>query len=138
MVRLLGSINRKIVGRANYYRHVVSMKVFDRVDSAIYKRLHRMIKRKHPQKSATWLYQKYYTNRTIRQWMFVAPYTTNSGENRTVWLKSLAILLFVYTGRSCILRLHMIPNGLIISIKKLRSCRSCKVVGSKQFGFMRA
>ena len=57
MVRLLGSINRKIVGRANYYRHVVSMKVFDRVDSAIYKRLHRMIKRKHPQKSATWLYQ---------------------------------------------------------------------------------
>jgi len=90
MARLLGSINRKIIGWANYYRHVVSKKVFESVDSAIFKTLHRMIKRKHPQKSATWLYRKYYTNRGMRQWMFVALYTTNSGEKRTIWLKKAA------------------------------------------------
>ena len=87
MASLLGFINRKIVGWANYYRHVVSKKVLDNVDSVIFKTLHRMIKRKHPQKSATWLYRKYYTNRGMRQWIFVVPYTTNSGEKRTIRLK---------------------------------------------------
>lgn len=90
VARLLSSINRKIVGWANYYRHVVAKKVFDSVDSVIFRTLHRMIKRKHPQKSAAWLYRKYYTHRGIRQWMFIAPYTTNHGEKHIVWLKKAA------------------------------------------------
>ena len=87
MATLIGSLNRKIVGWANYYRHVVSKKVFCDVDSVIFRTLHRMMRRKHPQKSAAWLYRKYYINRGMRQWMLVAPYITNSGEKRTIWLK---------------------------------------------------
>lgn len=90
MVNLISSINRKLVGWANYYRHVVSSKVFGYVDSAIFKALHRMIKRKHPQKSASWLYRKYYTSRGNRYWMFIAPYRTSSGESRIVWLKKVS------------------------------------------------
>lgn len=89
-VSLLRSINRKVVGWANYYRHVVAKNIFGDVDSAIFHALHRMIKRKHPRKSAAWLYRKYYTNRGMRRWMFYAPYVVSSGERRSVWLKKAA------------------------------------------------
>jgi len=110
-VQLLRSINRKIVGWANYYRHVVAKKIFADVDSAIFHALHRMIKRKHPRKSAAWLYGKYYTNRGMRQWMFHAAYTISSGERRSAWLKKAADIPIRRHGKSYLLQHLTILNG---------------------------
>lgn len=67
---LLGQLNPKIRGWANYYRHVVAKETFNFIDSHIYKALRRWIKRRHPKKSEQWLYNKYFRCHGFRRWIF--------------------------------------------------------------------
>jgi hypothetical protein len=50
----------KIRGWTNYHRHVVSKRVFSRVDHSIFIRLWQWARRRHPNKSSRWLKQKYF------------------------------------------------------------------------------
>src|SRR5271169_6476995 len=56
---LIDWLNPKIRGWANYHRHVVSKRVFSRVDHSIFIRLWQWARRRHPEKSSGWLKQKY-------------------------------------------------------------------------------
>ena len=56
-------LNPKIVGWANYYRYVISSKIFKKIDYILWQSLLNWAKRRHPQKSMAWIIQKYYTRR---------------------------------------------------------------------------
>ena len=55
---LIDWLNPKIRGWANYHRHVVSKRDFQRVDHVIFIRLWQWARRRHPEKSLGWLKQK--------------------------------------------------------------------------------
>lgn len=69
LIRLL---NPKLRGWANYYRHVVSKQIFCKVDTAIFTTVYRWAKRRHSNKGATWVYEKYFKHPMPANWWFHA------------------------------------------------------------------
>jgi len=69
MPKLIKDVNSILRGWAHYHRHVIASKVFARIDNYVYKQLWKMIKRRHPKKSAEWLYRKYWTA-AGKKWIF--------------------------------------------------------------------
>ncbi len=58
---LIKALNAILRGWANYHRHVVAAETFRRVDTYVYEQLWRMLSKRHPHKSKTWLTKKYWT-----------------------------------------------------------------------------
>ncbi len=71
-VNLIHVLNPKIRGWANYYRHVVAKRTYQRIDDSIYHTLQRWIKRRHPNKNAQWRRRRYFRCQGLRQWVFFA------------------------------------------------------------------
>jgi RNA-directed DNA polymerase len=69
LIRLL---NPKLRGWANYFRHVVSKETFSKMDNAIFTTLCRWAKRRHPNRSTKWLYDKYFRHPFPATWWFHA------------------------------------------------------------------
>ena len=69
---LIGQLNPKILGWANYYRHVVAKHTFSIVDEHIFKALWKWIKRRHPEKSNAWRKNKYFRSQESQNWIFHA------------------------------------------------------------------
>lgn len=68
---LIWELNPKIRGWANFHRHVVSKATFRKVDAEIFKALWRWAKRRHPNKSAAWIKQRYFfKTEKGRDWCF--------------------------------------------------------------------
>jgi RNA-directed DNA polymerase len=67
---LIDWLNPKIRGWANYHRHVVSKRVFQRVDHAIFTSLWQWARRRHQRKSRGWLKQKYFERQGYNNWSF--------------------------------------------------------------------
>jgi RNA-directed DNA polymerase len=67
VIRLLNPIIR---GWGNYYSTQVSKKVFAYCDHQINQMLWKWAKRRHPKKSAKWLYQRYFARIGSRNWVF--------------------------------------------------------------------
>jgi RNA-directed DNA polymerase len=67
---LIDWLNPKIRGWANYHRHVVSKRVFQRVDHAMFISLWQWARRRHPKKSRGWLKQKYFERQGQDNWRF--------------------------------------------------------------------
>jgi RNA-directed DNA polymerase len=59
-VNLIGILNSKIRGWANYHSHVVSKEVFNKVDYEIWMALWCWAKRRHPKKDNRWISDKYF------------------------------------------------------------------------------
>ncbi len=57
---LIGILNPKINGWGHFYRHCVASNTFSYVDSQIFKSLLSWAKRRHPNKSSTWIVRKYF------------------------------------------------------------------------------
>jgi RNA-directed DNA polymerase len=58
-----------IRGWASYYRHVVSKRVFAKVDDAMWPMIFKWVKRRHPTKSIGWVKARYFTlGSTGRRW----------------------------------------------------------------------
>jgi RNA-directed DNA polymerase len=83
---LIDWLNPKIRGWANYHRHVVSKRVFERVDSAIFTALWQWARRRHPEKSRGWLKQKYFERQGHHNWRFFGEMCDNEGTPHKVWL----------------------------------------------------
>jgi len=66
-------LNPKIQGWVNYYRHVVSRKVFEYVDHQIFLAIWRWCVRRHPRKSRAWVRRKYFRDYSSRHWIYFAP-----------------------------------------------------------------
>jgi RNA-directed DNA polymerase len=67
---LVWLLNPKIAGWANYHRHVVSKRVFARVDHELFGMLWRWAVRRHPNKNRHWVKGRYFTQVDGDQWVF--------------------------------------------------------------------
>ncbi len=63
-------LNARIRGWANYYRHVVSKRVFSYVDKCIFQAIMGWIKRRHPTGSLRKWCAKYFRTSATRNWIF--------------------------------------------------------------------
>jgi RNA-directed DNA polymerase len=78
--QLIVQLNPLIRGWANYHRHVVSKKVFQKIDHEIGRALWRWAKRRHRAKNARWIRHKYFT----RHWVFKGQVRARDSAHRTV------------------------------------------------------
>jgi RNA-directed DNA polymerase len=67
---LIGQLNPRIRGWSNYYRHVVSKRVFNDCDYQLFPVLLRWATRRHPRKSATWRVRRYWRTINEDHWRF--------------------------------------------------------------------
>lgn len=79
-VTLIARLNPIIRGWTNYHRHVVSKRVFSRVDYLIFRIIWRWAKARHPKKGMRWIRRKYYMRFGQRDWWFFA--SNGSPEQR--------------------------------------------------------
>lgn len=84
---LINRLNRKIIGWSTYYRHVVSSKVFAKVDSEIFQELHRWILKRHPTKGKRWIADKYYTTVNGNHWRFHCMTKDREGKKKILCLR---------------------------------------------------
>jgi RNA-directed DNA polymerase len=68
--RLIMRLNPVIRGWANYHRHVVSKRIFGRIDELIFRLLWRWARRRHPRKGHHWIKNKYFERVGNRDWWF--------------------------------------------------------------------
>ena len=68
--KLISILNPKIRGWANYFRHVVAKETFSEVDGEIFKSLWKWCRRRHPEKSKTWIKEKYFRSEGLQNWIF--------------------------------------------------------------------
>jgi RNA-directed DNA polymerase len=83
---LIGELNPKIRGWANYHRHVVSKRTFDRADHEIFSSLWRWARRRHPKKGPHWRKQKYFGLHQNRDWSFFGESCNDEGQPSKLWL----------------------------------------------------
>jgi len=77
---LIGLLNPKIRGWANYFRHACAKKTFQHVDSRIFRSMWKWTKRRHPRRSAKWLKKKYFRSQGNRNWIFSARIQAKDGQ----------------------------------------------------------
>jgi len=83
---LICLLNPLIRGWAQYHRHVVSAKVFQSVDHAIYQALWRWAKRRHSNKGVRWVKARYFTTVGTHHWVFAGEVQGPAGQRQTVQL----------------------------------------------------
>jgi len=67
---LIRILNPKIRGWANYYKSVVAKDTFSYVDHCTFQVIWSWAKRRHRNKTRSWIKKKYFRNRNLRQWVF--------------------------------------------------------------------
>lgn len=67
---LISRLNPVIRGWANYHRHVVSKRIFARIDAEIFQILWKWAKARHPKKGLRWIKSKYFERVGTRDWWF--------------------------------------------------------------------
>ena len=85
--KLIHLLNQKITGWTNYYRSVVSSRVFARIDSEIFVALKRWGLKRHPRKSKSWIMRKYYTCVDNDNWRFYCGIKDKEGKIKPLYLK---------------------------------------------------
>ena len=83
--QLIHHLNRKILGWANYYRSVISARVFKKLDSEIFMVLKSWALRRHPRKGKWWVMRKYFTNNGV--WHFNCMTKDKAGTIKPIYLK---------------------------------------------------
>src|SRR5215510_4924698 len=83
---LICLLNPLIRGWALYHRHVISAKVFQSVDHAIFQALWRWAKRRHPNKGVRWVKARYFATVGTRRWVFAGKVQGAAGQRRAVQL----------------------------------------------------
>jgi RNA-directed DNA polymerase len=81
-VNLIRLLNPVLRGWANYHRHVVAKETFARVDKCVWSMLWRWAARRHPNKGAAWVKEKYFKTRGTRNWVFAATEDKEDGTRR--------------------------------------------------------
>ena len=86
---LLEQLNPKIVGWAQYYKHVVSKRTFSTIDASIFHKLKWWINRRHPNKSWKWKKEKYFRRQGLRNWVFSTKINTKYGKSINIDLRKM-------------------------------------------------
>lgn len=79
LIKLLNPILR---GWANYHSHVVAKETFSRNDKRIWSMLWRWAVRRHPNKGARWVKDKYFKTRGTRNWVFATTEKRKDGTQK--------------------------------------------------------
>jgi hypothetical protein len=79
LIKLLNPVLR---GWANYHSHVVAKKTFARVDDNVWSMLWRWAARRHPEKGARWVKDKYFKSKGTRNWVFAATEKEEDGTSK--------------------------------------------------------
>jgi len=95
---LIGNLNPKIKGWANYYSTVASKATYNKLDHLVFRKLLSWAKRRHPKKSGGWVAKKYWRTIGGNKWVFA---TSREGINP--------------------MRLHMYSRTPIVRHVKLKS-----------------
>ncbi|MDQ3688396.1 MAG: group II intron reverse transcriptase/maturase [Acidobacteriota bacterium] len=83
---LIAYLSPLLKGWANYHRHVVSSKVFSKVDAAVFRSLWHWATRRHRHKSKRWIRHKYFGRLGNRNWVFQGESREVDGTKRIVRL----------------------------------------------------
>src|SRR5882724_1042297 len=83
---LIDWLNPKIRGWTNYHRHVVSKRVFQRVDHFVFTNLWQWARRRHQNKTSRWLKQKYFEWHGDNNWRFFGESCDDEGTPHKVRL----------------------------------------------------
>src|SRR5690606_8133682 len=67
---LIRRLNPIIQGWANYHRHVVARRTFERARKEIWRCLWQWVKRRHPNKGRQWIRKRYFLIDGARTWVF--------------------------------------------------------------------
>ncbi len=86
---LLRKLNPLLQGWANYYRNGASKRTFEKLDHCIWNQLWRWTKRRHPDKSATWRKNRYFSRDSDR-WNFCVTVRLANGESKVLKLYRMA------------------------------------------------
>ena len=85
----LRQLNSKLRGWANYYRKVVSKKVFNYIKHRVFGMIVKRINKKHPKKGWNWKKKKYFTNKDDNRWTVFGSVKNRRGNN-TIYLINIA------------------------------------------------
>ncbi len=85
---VIGQLNPKILGWANYHHHVVAKKTYSKVDHIIWHRLWAWALRRHPTKSSRWIHRRYFGTIGERQHAYRCVVKTKDGEKRMLALRN--------------------------------------------------
>ncbi len=77
---LIGKLNPILRGWANYYQYASAKRTFDRVDNKVFRILWRWTKRRHPEKSAKWRKDRYFS--AAGNWVFATRLRLANGEEQ--------------------------------------------------------
>jgi RNA-directed DNA polymerase len=78
-----------LTGWGNYYKHVVSKKIFSKMDHILVQQLRRWAFRRHHNKSRDWRMKRYFKTDGNRHWCFKCQ-ATESGKNKIFKLRLLS------------------------------------------------
>ncbi|NOR47449.1 MAG: group II intron reverse transcriptase/maturase, partial [Methanosarcinaceae archaeon] len=67
---VISALNPVITGWTNYHQSVVSKETFGKLDHIVWTMLWRWAKRRHPQKSGSWVARRYWHREGTRNWVF--------------------------------------------------------------------
>jgi len=70
---LIAALNAQIRAWCPYYRHVLCVEAFNDCDHAVYAMLRRWSRRRHPNKSARWIANRYWHESDGQRWCFRVP-----------------------------------------------------------------
>ena len=84
---LIYSLNTKIRGWVNYYRHCVAKKTFAYVDHCIFQAIWKWAQRRHPKKNKSWIRKKYFTHSGLVNWCFFSV-VKQKGQQKLMLLNS--------------------------------------------------
>jgi RNA-directed DNA polymerase len=83
---LIGLLNPKIRGWANYHKGAVAKETFAKVDHEVWKTLWQWAKRRHPNKGSPWIKERYFKAEGNREWVFATERTTPDGKPKRLSL----------------------------------------------------
>jgi len=67
---IISILNPIITGWSNYHQSAVSKDIFSKLDDRLWDMLWRWAKRRHPQKSKSWIVKRYWHEAGTRKWVF--------------------------------------------------------------------
>jgi RNA-directed DNA polymerase len=87
---LILRLNPVIQGWANHNKHVVSKRIYSKVDHDIFQKIWIWARRRHPNKNKTWIKTKYYKKVRNRNWVLFSPHGKKDKNNGDITLKRAA------------------------------------------------
>ena len=88
--QLIGMLNPMLRGWANYHHPVVAKQAFSRMDALVFRALWRWARRRHNNKGARWVKDRYFHTIENRRWAFAASCEDTESKGRLVELYRLA------------------------------------------------